>query len=77
MYPEINRCDLSFEEITGQHSYFCAFCGEENEVLVDASAERHQRFTEDCEVCCRPNLLDISIERDGGVSVSATQEYEA
>lgn len=31
----------------------CPFCGEQFEVLVDTSIES-QRFTTDCEVCCRP-----------------------
>jgi hypothetical protein len=77
MYPSLERYDLSFEEINDHHVYFCAFCGEENEVLVDASGDSHQRFTEDCEVCCRPNLLDIAIGHDGFITVQATQEYEA
>jgi hypothetical protein len=31
----------------------CPFCGQSFEVLVDTSIAR-QRFTMDCEVCCRP-----------------------
>ena len=31
----------------------CPFCGQPNEVTVDTSLSR-QRFTTDCEVCCRP-----------------------
>ncbi len=31
----------------------CPFCGEQFEVLLDTSIES-QRFTTDCEVCCRP-----------------------
>ena len=31
----------------------CPFCGQPNEVTVDTSLPR-QRFTTDCEVCCRP-----------------------
>jgi Cysteine-rich CPXCG len=47
--------------------YECAFCGETNDVIVDASAGRRQAFTEDCTVCCRPNLISLTV----------TQEYEA
>lgn len=60
-----------------RHPYDCAFCGEQNDVFVDGSGRREQRFTEDCEVCCRPNLLTIRIERDGWVSVEAEREYDA
>jgi hypothetical protein len=58
-------------------SYRCAFCGEENDVFVDASGGRHQTFTEDCAVCCRPNLITIAIDDDGEVELDVTQEYEA
>jgi cysteine-rich CPXCG protein len=57
--------------------YGCAFCGEENEVFVDTSGGRRQTFTEDCTVCCRPNLITLIIDDDGEVDVEVTQEYEA
>ena len=58
-------------------TYECAFCGEENEVLIDPSGGRRQTFTEDCTVCCRPNLIALVLNEDGGVELQATQEYEA
>ncbi len=57
--------------------YYCEFCGEENEVFVDASGMRVQKFIEDCQVCCRPNLLTIRIERDGEVTIEVEREYDA
>jgi hypothetical protein len=57
-------------------TYACAFCGEENEVLEPSTGTR-QTFTEDCAVCCRPNLIQIAVDGDGDVRVEATQEYEA
>lgn len=57
--------------------YNCEFCGEENEVFVDASGARLQKFTEDCQVCCRPNLLTIRIERDGEFGIEVEREYDA
>ena len=58
-------------------TYCCAFCGEENQIVVDPSAGRRQAFTEDCAVCCRPNLITLAIEEDGDVRLQVTQEYEA
>ena len=58
-------------------TYECAFCGEENEVLVDPVGGRRQTFTEDCAVCCRPNLITLSIDEEGDVELQVTQEYEA
>jgi Cysteine-rich CPXCG len=38
----------------------CAGCGEWNESLVDTSAGAQQSYVEDCQVCCRPNVLHIT-----------------
>jgi hypothetical protein len=35
----------------------CAGCGEWNDTLVDESAGGRQSYVEDCQVCCRPNVL--------------------
>ena len=57
--------------------YGCAFCGEDNDVFVDPSGGEHQTFTEDCTVCCRPNLITLTIDDDGDVAIEVSQEYEA
>jgi hypothetical protein len=38
----------------------CAGCGEWNETVVDESAGSRQSYVEDCQVCCKPNVLQIS-----------------
>ncbi len=63
--------------INAENPYDCAFCGEENSVFVDASGARVQQFTEDCTVCCRPNLIKITIERDDSVWIDVEREYDA
>jgi len=40
--------------------YACAGCGEWNETTVDESAGSRQRYVEDCQVCCKPNVLRVS-----------------
>ena len=47
----------------------CAGCGEWNETVVDESAGSTQRYVEDCQVCCKPNLLSIRWSRND-------EEYE-
>lgn len=37
----------------------CAGCGEWNETAVDESAGRNQRYIEDCQICCKPNVLRV------------------
>ena len=58
-------------------TYACAFCGQDNEFFVDPSAGRRQTFTEDCAVCCRPNLIALAVDEDGEVELDVSQEYEA
>ena len=40
----------------------CAGCGEWNQTQVDASAGRRQGYVEDCQVCCRANVLSIAYD---------------
>jgi hypothetical protein len=58
-------------------TYECAFCGEDNDTLVDPSGGSRQTYTEDCAVCCRPNLLTLTFDEEGDVLLQVTQEYEA
>jgi hypothetical protein len=58
-------------------TYDCAFCGAENDVFADSSGGRHQTFTEDCTVCCRPNLITLRWDEDDDVQVEVVREYEA
>jgi hypothetical protein len=37
----------------------CAGCGEWNETVVDASVGMRQSYVEDCQVCCKPNVLHV------------------
>jgi cysteine-rich CPXCG protein len=57
--------------------YACAFCGEANDLFVDPSGARRRTFTEDCTVCCRPNLITLTFDADGEVAIEVSQEYEA
>jgi hypothetical protein len=54
--------------------YQCAFCGRDNETLVDPTVGSKQSYTEDCEICCNPNLLTIIISSKSEASVSAEQD---
>lgn len=44
--------------------YSCAFCGEPNTTFIDVSGGFTQSYIEDCQVCCRPNQLYITIDED-------------
>ena len=46
-------------------------------MFVDPSGGRRQTFTEDCTVCCRPNMITLTVDDDGDVQLQVTQEDEA
>ena len=52
-------------------TFYCSFCGEENEVFVEPEGGDEQTLTEDCSVCCRPNVLTIRIVNEQVVIESA------
>ncbi|MEL6161165.1 MAG: CPXCG motif-containing cysteine-rich protein [Cyanobacteria bacterium J06623_5] len=55
--------------------YICAFCGETSTTFIDLSAGMIQSYIEDCQVCCRPNILYISID-DQTLTVDIQTDYQ-
>lgn len=53
----------------------CPYCGETIEIIVDSSVPM-QNYVEDCEVCCRPIVLDVAVDEDGEASAEARAENE-
>lgn len=45
-------------------TFKCAWCFEINEIFVDLSAGNHQQYEENCQVCCRPNTITVTIDTD-------------
>jgi len=45
-----------------QTGFQCAGCGEWNSTAVDESAGREQSYVEDCQVCCKPNVLHVGYD---------------
>ncbi len=44
--------------------YTCAFCGETSTIFVDLSEGMEQSYVEDCQVCCRPNVLYLHVNEE-------------
>ncbi len=55
--------------------YVCAFCGETNTTFIDLSAGMQQSYIEDCQVCCRPNVLYIRID-ENTLAIEIDSDYE-
>ncbi len=56
-------------------TYFCAVCGEEIETIVDPSQGYQQQYIEDCQVCCRPNVLNVTVDPETG-EIEIWSEFE-
>ncbi len=60
----------------------CPYCGESIDLLVDDSAG-DQQYIEDCQVCCRPIVVTVTVEGgvedgdEGGVRVLVAAEDDA
>ena len=54
----------------------CPYCGETIGILIDPSVEQ-QSYTEDCQVCCRPMQMHVTIDEEGRAQVQANAEDEA
>jgi hypothetical protein len=53
----------------------CPYCGETIEVVIDRSLP-HQNYIEDCQVCCRPIVFDVTAVAGGEVTVLVSGEDE-
>lgn len=42
-------------------SFTCAYCLRENDTVIDPSGGEYQEYVEDCQICCRPNRLIVTV----------------
>ncbi len=54
-------------------NYACPYCGAANDLDVDPSAGRRQKYVEDCQNCCRPILLAVELDADGDPAVISAE----
>jgi hypothetical protein len=56
-------------------TFSCACCFEPNDLQVDPQEGDEQEIIQDCEVCCRPNVITVKINpRTGRAEISSYQE---
>lgn len=63
---------MNFQE---QIETSCPYCGEGIQLLIDCSVS-HQEYIEDCQVCCRPILINAEVDGDGWPNVQLKAEDE-
>lgn len=65
----MSRLDLQSQPVQ------CPYCWEEIELDIDASGGS-QTYVEDCQVCCQPILVRLTVDEDDGESFEVTVEAE-
>ncbi len=58
-----------------EHDIGCPYCGESITILVDDSLP-DQQYIEDCQVCCRPIIMNVTVDAEGDAAVVAMAENE-
>ena len=47
----------------------CPYCWEQVEISVDPGSGSEQDYEQDCEVCCRPWLVNVHYDENGAATV--------
>ena len=58
---------MATQSMQVSESVQCPFCGQSSELVIDTSVPS-QRFTTDCEVCCRP--FEVFVVSEPGTILS-------
>lgn len=53
-----------------EHFFQCPYCWEQISMLVDVS-QTHQKYIEDCEICCNPIQITVAAENQDIISFFA------
>ncbi len=53
----------------------CPYCGEQIELEIDCTISQ-QEYVEDCQVCCQPISLRVTVGEEGEPQVEVRRENE-
>ena len=58
-----------------EETFQCPYCASVNSLTIDYSGGNEQEFVNDCETCCQPILIHISVdESDACLNVKKENE---
>ena len=58
-----------------EHFFQCPYCWEEISMILDMSISQ-QTYIEDCEVCCRPIIVNYIVTDEKEILLQARREDE-
>ena len=68
--PELDDDDFAEDgEPADSAPVTCPYCGEASVIGIDAGGGAEQDYVEDCPVCCRPWLVHVRLDDEGGAAV--------
>ena len=53
----------------------CPYCGEPLEIAIDWSV-RKQEYVEDCQICCQPMVLHVTLDGADSVAIAVRAESD-
>jgi hypothetical protein len=63
-------------EFQEEYPFPCPYCASPISIVVDLTGGGEQSFTSDCEVCCRPILINLTVEDEAVASFDAGRESD-
>jgi len=64
---------MEVQRMQAEAEVFCPYCGQASTLVIDTQIAS-QRFTTDCEVCCRPFSVAVECEPGEILSIDAQSE---
>jgi hypothetical protein len=62
--------------LENDQDFNCPYCAEVISMRIDQTGGSKQFFTIDCEVCCQPIAVEVTIEPDGYIDFVVKREGE-
>jgi hypothetical protein len=60
--------------LESDYEFLCPHCGVHLSIRLDPTGGRKQEFVQDCETCCRPIRISITLEQGQVSEFDAEQE---
>ncbi|MGI9626913.1 MAG: CPXCG motif-containing cysteine-rich protein [Longimicrobiales bacterium] len=64
-------------DLTDEATVWCPYCGESVEVGLDLGGGSVQEYVEDCQVCCRPWVVRVTVDSSGYPTVSVSTQDDS